>query len=253
MIRILIFLFVLLLSFCFGNEFVNKTIVKLETNDDFTLIDLGQRQISNNEKALFDSSKELVKNNLYLRYEDSSQDFVLLTGFSTAFKVDLGEFNASANELSADIFERFVEKVSLERSLELLNKQNNILYQTPSNFTALSKDKKHLMFDISNLLNYEADLERMYAKAPEYILFIVLDNFELEVQKKWLMQKKVAKIGVLYKIVNLRTNKIIKNEYLSFNFDLLKQKEAQANYELSIEEISSFLKNYFSKLATKLK
>ena len=145
----------LLSSLAFARE---QIIIKLENPQKFELIDLKQVKSNdiNDDEPIFDSSVELLKNNVYLNYEDTKKDFVLLVAYDDNISLEYKE-----NFLSL-LFDNFTQKVLANKSLELLNKQNNYLYQHPINFNNISKDKKYEIFDVSKFLIHEPQLDRTF-------------------------------------------------------------------------------------------
>lgn len=236
-----------------ANEFANKQIIKLESADKMELIDLGQaKTISKNEKALFDSSKEIKKNEIYLEYEDTDKDFILLAGYNKDLYFEFEDLNVSGEEFVSDIFVSFIEEVTLSRSLELLNKQNNDIYQDLRNFSILTKNPKHRLFDVSSLLTYALSYDRIYNKNPEYVLFIVIDEGFVREEKRLFFTSKVAYINLEYKILKLGENAIIDNKNLTLFFGVPKKKDLQQRYYASTHQAGVVLKKYFSKLAKQL-
>lgn len=229
----------LLSSLAFARE---QIIIKLENPQKFELIDLKQVKSNdiNDDEPIFDSFVELLKNNVYLNYEDTKKDFVLLVAYDDNISLEYKE-----NFLSL-LFDNFTQKVLANKSLELLNKQNNYLYQHPINFNNISKDKKYEIFDVSKFLIHEPQLDRTFIKIPEYLLFIAFDEVVQENEKLLFLSFKKLKIKLRYKILDTKKKIILKDEYLILSLDF--DKNAKNMAQNAAYELESF----FAKLASKL-
>ncbi len=235
-----------------ANDFSKKQIIKLEV-DETEFVDLGQsKTISESDKGWFDSSKEIKKNEIYLEYEDTDKDFVLLVGFNKDLHFEFEDLNVSGEELTSDIFISFIEEVSLSRSIDLLNRQNNDIYQDFRNFSLLTQNPKHKLFDVSSLLNYTVSFDRIYNKTPEYVIFIVLDECNIKDEEKFFFTTQTAYISLQYKILKLGENVIVDDKSLDLFVSIPKRGDLQKKYYSSTHQVGLELKRYFSKLARKL-
>lgn len=255
-------IFVLILALCvlcFGieevdeSEFAYKIIIKITEPEPFELIDLNQTGIETNLKdAVYDSSKELQKNNIYLRYEDTNKDFVLLVGYNKNLHLEFANLSINGDEFVEKIFEKFIDLANSDKSVQLLNHQHNSLYESPENFALFDKKKEYQRFGVSPLLDYETSFERMYLKAPDYILFIAFDECYLQEKKWWFFTKELMFVRLRYKIINLKTNKLIKAEPLEFSFRLPNTKDMSEKYNFAAEKTGLELKKHFAKVAKEL-
>lgn len=254
---------VLVLTFCalcFGveevdeSEFAYKIIIKIAEPEPFELIDLNQTGVELNLKdAVYDSSKELKKNNIYLRYEDTDKDFVLLVGYNKNLHLEFANLSINGDEFVEKIFEKFIDLANSDKSVQLLNHQHNNLYESPENFALFDKKKKYEQFSVSPLLDYETSFDRLYLKAPDYMLFIAFDECYLQ-EKSWLwfFTKELMFVKLRYKIINLKTNKLIKAEPLEFSFRLPNTKDMSEKYNFAAEKTGLELKKHFAKVAEDL-
>lgn len=248
-----IFILLFCVPFVLGNDFANKQIIKLES-DNAQFIDLGQsKTISEDARAIFDSSKILKKNEAYLEYEDTDKDFILLVGFNRDLYFEFEDLNISGEEFVEDIFISFIEELSLNKNLQLLNRQNNDLYQDLRNFSLLNQNPKHRLFDVSRLLSHALSTDRIHNKKPDYVLFIALDECFTREEKTLFFTQKRAYINLEYKILKLANNSIIDHQILSFFFAIAKEQDKNQRYYASIKRAGVELRKYFSSLAKKLR
>lgn len=246
-------------AFCFASEevdeseFAYKIIIKITEPEPFELIDLNQTGINTllNE-AVYDSSKETRKNNRYLQYEDTDKDFVLLVGYDKNLHLEFENLNINGDEFASNIFEKFIDLANSDKSVQLLNHQNNILYENAENFAIFDRDKKYEHFVVSSLLDYETSFERMYLKAPDYILFVAFDGSHLQEKRNWFYTKELIFVNLNYKIIRLKDNKLIKAEPIEFSFRLPKTKDMSEKYKFAAEKTGLELQKYFAKVAKDL-
>ena len=245
--------------FCFASEevdeseFAYKIIIKITEPEPFELIDLNQTGINTHlNEAVYDSSKELSKNNKYLQYEDTDKDFVLLVGYDKNLHLEFANLNINGDEFVGNIFEKFIDLANSDKSVQLLNHQNNTLYESPENFALFDKGKKYERFGISPLLDYETSFERMYLKAPDYILFIAFDNAYLQEKKGWFFTKEMMVVNLNYKIVSLKTNKLVKAAPIEFSFKLPRTKNMHKKYEFAAQKSGVELKKHLAEVVEDL-
>lgn len=235
------------------NEYTNKMIIKLYTPDDFELIDLHQVGIDTKPKEpLFDSTKELERNNIYLQYEDTDKDFVLLSGYNEDLHLEFEHLSVSGAEFLGNIFEKFINDANTDKSLQLLNNQSNALYETTSNFNKLAKASLIKQFLVSPLLDLETSFDRMYVKLPEYILFIVLEECSFVEKKGWFSAKEMVSLSFRYKIKRLKDNKTLMHKRFRTSFEAPKIKDARAKYDSIALQTGERLKEHFAKIAEDL-
>lgn len=246
-------------AFCFAyeevdeSEFAYKIIIKISEPEPFELIDLNQTGMNTKPKEpLFDSSKEVKKNNLYLQYEDTDKDFVLLVGYNKNLHLEFANLSVSGDEFVGNIFEKFIDTANTDKSVQLLNHQNNNLYENAENFAILDTKKQYEQYRISPLLDYETSFERMYLKAPDYILFIAFDESCLQEKKGWFFTKELIFVNLNYKIISLKDNKLVEAKPIEFSFGLPKTKDMSQKYNFAAEKTGLELKKYFAEVAKNL-
>lgn len=232
-------------------EFLGKIIIKLEEPENFELIDLKQRGIRR-EKPVFDSSKEIAKNNIYLRYEDTDQDFALIAGYNEALFTELGVSTDGENFVTK-VFERFIDGANGDKSVQLLNFQHNLLYESKKNFAALTKDPKNKQLSISPMLGFETSFNRMYLKSPEYLLFIIVDEcYFKDVRTLW-WHSEFVRVNFTYKIVRLSDKILVKSEKLGFSFEMPKDIKSGEKYDYIAAQVGDELKTFFPEVVGTLK
>lgn len=235
------------------SEFAYKIIIKLNTPEHFELIDLNQTGINTKPKEpVFDSSKEVRKNNIYLQYEDTDKDFVLLVGYNKDLHLEFANLSVDGDEFVGNIFEKFIDAANSDKSVQLLNHQNNNLYESAENFALFDTKKQYEQYPISSLLDYETSFDRMYTKAPDYILFIAFDGSYFQEKKGWFFTKELMFVNLNYKIIRLKDNKLIEANPIEFSFSLPKTKNTSKKYTFAAEKAGLELKKYFAQVAQNL-
>ena len=235
------------------SEFAYKIIIKIAEPEPFELIDLNQTGINTllNE-AVYDSSKELKKNNKYLQYEDTDKDFALLVGYNKNLHLEFENLSINGDEFVEKIFEKFIDLANSDKSVQLLNHQHNSLYESAENFALLDKKKDYEQFGVSPLLDFETSFERLYLKAPDYMLFIAFDNSVLQDKKWWFFTKELMFVNLRYKIINLKTNKLVKMGPIELSFGLPKTKDMSEKYNFAAEKTGLELKKHLAKVVKEL-
>lgn len=238
--KIISFLFILT-SLIFSKEHI---IIKLENPQKFELIDLKQVNLNNidDEEPLFDSSIERVKDHLYVEYDDTKKDFIILAAYDDKIVLE------NKDDIIKQSFEKMIANILNERSLELLNQQNNVLYQHPINFKNISKDKEYKIFDISSLLIYEPSLERTFLKIPEYLIFLAFDDMKLVDEEFLFFKYKILNIKLRFKILDTKQKTIIKDQILNLDLSFKQNK-----YKEMIDEIARSLSIFLRDEAKALK
>lgn len=234
-LKIIFLLF--LINFLHANEHAHKNIIKLEKEEDFKLINLHQQgNLSNNEQS-FDSSTLLKKTPL--KSNDTKEDFALLVVLGNDLSFKINDFKVLKREFAKDIFDALFKKIYAKKSLSLLNPAQNIVYETPRLYADFNKGIKREIFGISGLLSDESGFKR-----PDYVLFLALDHFEI-IDKKtfFIYNQKIAHFKIPFKILNIKTKKLINSKILSLDFALSKSdlKNSKKAYQLSVERIADLL------------
>ena len=233
------------------NEYANKIVIKLYEPDDFELIDLQQVSIgTKSKKPLYDSSKELERNDIYLQYEDTDKDFVLLSGYGKDLDAEFENLGVSLEDFLSTALLLFIDEVNLDKSVQLLNHQANATYETPRNFEILARGFEPFL--ISPLLNYETNFDRMYAKSPEFVLLVLLDEFYFSEERVWFLTREFAFVNLRYKVLRLKDNKIIQHKIYKFNFKMPYIKDTNERYEYVSMRIGTRLKRHIAELIREL-
>lgn len=234
-------------------EFAGKIVIKITTPEPFELIDLNQTGINTQpKKAIFNSYKEIQKNNLYLQYEDTDKDFALLVGYNKNLHLEFKHLSINGDEFVGKIFEKFIDEANSDKSVQLLNYQNNNLYESPQNFALLDTNNQYTHFIVSTFLDYETSFDRMYIKSPDYMLFVAFDESYLQESKGWFFTKELIFIKLNYKIIKLKDNTLVESQPIEFSFTLPKTKDISKKYNFAAEKTGIELKKYFAKIAQNL-
>lgn len=236
------------------NEYTHKMVIKIYVPEEFELIDLQQVDISTKPKEpLFDSSAELARNDIYLQYEDTDKDFVLFAGYNENLHLEFENLSISGDEFLKNIFEKFINEANSDKSVQLLNTQNNALYETAANFKKLDKNEHEKQFFISPLLDLETSFDRMYVKKPEFILLVVFDECLFKDEKSWFFgTQEMAYINMRYKILRLKGNKTVQHKRFRFNFKVPPIKNGREKYTFVANKTGEKLKEYFAKVVQDL-
>ncbi len=245
-------------ALCFASEevdeqeFANKIVIKITTPEPFELIDLNQTDIFQPKEPVFNSFKEIAKNNIYLQYEDTNKDFALLVGYNKNLHLEFKNLSVNGDEFVGKIFEKFIDLANSDKSVQLLNYQNNSLYESVQNFSLLDSQNKYSHFIVSTLLDYETSFDRMYLKSPDYMLFIAFDESYLQESKIWFFRKELIFIKLHYKLIRLKDKTLVESKPIEFSFKLPKTKDMSEKYNFAAEKTGIELKKYFAKIAQNL-
>ena len=152
-----------------------------------------------------------------------------------------------------NIFEKFINEANSDKSVQLLNTQNNTLYETAANFKKLDKNEHEKQFFISPLLDLETSFDRMYVKKPEFILLVVFNECLLKDETSWFFgTQEMAYINVRYKILRLKGNKTVQHKRFRFNFKVPPIKDGREKYTFVANKTGEKLKEYFAKVVQDL-
>lgn len=239
-------LFFLIIFYSYASEFSNKKIVKLSPSEDnFELIDLNQEEKSkelDKQKAIFNSSN-LKKKNVKKNIVDKDKDFAILTAYDyKRFGFVLNKFKISQKEFSANILKNITLNLLKNKNIIFLNSQANGLYQNQNSVNFLSSSKKYKLFNVSKYLPYEKDETKIYDKNTDYIIFITLNDFFINITNYVAFKTKTAHALIEYKIINMKTKKEDFTKQIYIKLDLKNQDEKQ-NYTYCVNEISKIVFN----------
>lgn len=230
-----------------GREYMYKTIIRLYRPDKVELIDL--HQIGNEAKpdrVLFDSSEELKKNNIYLQYEDTDEDVILMMGFNKILNLELN-LSTNGEEFLKSIFTNFIENANQDKTLQLLNSLANARYDSPKNFARLTNSKLYERLDASKLLNLETSYDRMYVKTPEFILLVLVDDcyFSQRSGGWWIFRRtsEFVSFKTRYKLYSLKEKKVLKSRRFNFSFAI---EPSQQKYEFIAQKAGERLKTHLA-------
>lgn len=239
----MLFLLMLCVSLSLANEYKNKTIIKMQ-KEEVQIIDLQQSSID--EKPLYNSSQNRAKGNaLANSYKDTRADFALISGFSSDFSFDYTHFSIPPKLFASELLAQSLSKIKEKKNLELLNKQHNMQYENFLLFNKFNNKAKRKGLQSSVLLDFQALSNKIYAKKPEFVLFLGFDEFYIDEKKIFfLFNQRVAKAKVALKILNLKTNTIV-SRTLNFEFSV-NDAQPKELYDLSLQRLSNLLSEFLT-------
>ncbi|MCH5335879.1 MAG: hypothetical protein J1D99_00525 [Campylobacter sp.] len=238
---VLLFLSLFLMQSAFANDFSKKKIIKIESEDEFNIIDLDQKVKSpklDEQKAVFDSSTLRTFN------KDSEVDFGILVGFRENFGYSLDKLNIKAKDFSNEFTQRFIKDLKLR----LISAGANRMYQAERILNFSNPKKNFKLVDISKFLRQD----KTPTQFTDYVVAVSLDEFYVETTDLLFMKLKNAYAIINIKFISTSTNKIISSK----NVDLrvrLDYENSRQNYQSVISQMPTMLAEVINKEGKKLK
>lgn len=232
-----------MLSLAFANEFENKIVIKKYQDDDFTLIDLKQEalielKLSDMKELKYSSLDSNTTQDPSLQTLDTHKDFALLFAYGNNFTFK--PFYESAYDFSDSIFNDLFVDLKAFSKMVFINEQSNDTYQDFSLFCALGACDELQLFNSSMFLEREDDEKKVYERIPDFILFVVLQDFK--------MRNNIINTKVGYKIVDIKNQKVIISRNFELSFETNPTKEPQRSKLIITQSLASNIKERLNAL-----
>ncbi|AJC85667.1 hypothetical protein [Campylobacter sp. RM16704] len=202
--------FMCFLSSIYANSFANKKIIKLQKNDEFSIINL-------NQNVDYDKLTHI-------------STLALIPSYEKEYNFYFSNLKIDATTMAKDTLKALSFIINKQNDLALLSQKENQTYINSQNILQTNK----------NFINSENFLEFNRFKKPNFVILLDLKSIQASQQNFLLFSNFEVKANIEYKLFNAKTNKLKDYKILTINTQFSTNNKNKSYQEL-IQEIANIL------------